>query len=188
MLMKVRWIVAIASLIVLLFVLRPMRQPHADIVAPGAATPISGNATARSSTPPDSPPPTLAAAPGGHPVPVDGDVAPSSPGTPAPVIADSPEAILEALENVQFALRDYRSVFGENPIGTNAEITKALTGSNLKQIKIPLPVGSSVNGEGEMCDRWDTPYFFHQISGKEMEVHSAGPDRVRGTADDVVAK
>ena len=36
--------------------------------------------------------------------------------------------------------------------------------------------------------RWNTPYFFHQISGKQMEIHSAGPDRVRGTADDVVAK
>lgn len=72
----------------------------------------------------------------------------------------------------------------ENPVGTNAEITKALLGDNLKQVKVPIPAGSSVNGEGELCDRWGTPYFFHQLSAKEMEIRSAGPDRKMWTSDD----
>ena len=94
----------------------------------------------------------------------------------------------DEVENVQFALRDYRSALGENPIGTNAEITRALAGDNLKQVKIPMPQGSSVNASGEMCDQWGTPYFFHQLSGKQMEIHSAGPDLKMGTSDDVVVK
>jgi hypothetical protein len=31
-------------------------------------------------------------------------------------------------------------------------------------------------------------YFFHQISASEMEVHSAGPDKVMWTSDDQVVK
>ena len=84
--------------------------------------------------------------------------------------------------------RDYRAAFGENPVGSNAEITRVLTGGNLKQLKLQPPPGSSINSQGEMCDRWGTPYFFHQLSAKQMEIHSAGPDRLMGTSDDIVVK
>ena len=94
----------------------------------------------------------------------------------------------DELDNVQFAVRDFRTAVGENPIGNNIEITKALLGDNLKQVKIPIPTGSSVNGEGELCDRWGTPYFFHQLSAKAMEVRSAGPDHKLWSDDDLVAK
>ena len=72
-----------------------------------------------------------------------------------------------------------------NPVGTNAEITGALLGDNIGQVKVALPVGATVNGRGEMCDLWGTPYFFHQLSGTRMEIRSAGPDRRLWTADDV---
>jgi hypothetical protein len=62
--------------------------------------------------------------------------------------------------------------------------TAALLGNNLKQIKLEVPAGSHLNGEGEMCDRWGTPYFFHQVSATEMEIRSAGPDRKMWTGDD----
>ena len=42
--------------------------------------------------------------------------------------------------------------------------------------------------EGELVDAWGTPYFFHQISGSEMEIHSAGPDKIMWTSDDLVVK
>jgi len=45
-----------------------------------------------------------------------------------------------------------------------------------------------VNDQGEMIDPWGTPYFFHQISGTQMEIHSAGPDHVMWTSDDLVAQ
>ena len=131
-------------------------------------------------------------APGGVPAAVPPPVPPSSAVPPAAASVPQPvpalQEIRDEIDNVQLAFRDYRTVLGENPIGSNAEITKALTGDNLKQVKIPIPEGSSRNADGEMCDRWGTPYFFHQLSGKQMEIHSAGPDRKMGTGDDVVVK
>ena len=94
------------------------------------------------------------------------------------------EDIAEDLSAVDAAIRNFQAVHGENPIGSNAEITGALLGNNLKQIKLELPTGSRLNGEGEMCDRWGTPYFFHQLSKTEMEIRSAGPDRQMWTGDD----
>jgi hypothetical protein len=106
---------------------------------------------------------------------------PSAP--PQPPVADS--AALETdLEEVATSIRDFRLALGENPVGTNAEITRALLGDNLKQVKIPVPAGSSLNAAGELCDRWGTPYFFHQLSKDRMQVRSAGPDRQMWTADD----
>ena len=81
-------------------------------------------------------------------------------------------------------VREYRDAVGENPVGTNAEIVKAVMGDNLKQAKIGLPEGQGINGKGELVDRWGTPYFFHQVSKSEMEIRSAGPDREMWTGDD----
>ena len=94
------------------------------------------------------------------------------------------EDITEDLSAVDATIRSFQTVHGENPIGSNAEITGALLGKNLKQIKLEVPTGSRLNSEGEMCDRWGTPYFFHQVSGTEMEIRSAGPDRQMWTGDD----
>jgi hypothetical protein len=45
-----------------------------------------------------------------------------------------------------------------------------------------------INGNGELVDVWGTPYFFHQLSGTDTEIHSAGPDRIMWTADDLITK
>ena len=41
---------------------------------------------------------------------------------------------------------------------------------------------------GELVDDWDTPFFFHQLSGAETEVRSAGEDRKLWTFDDQVTR
>ena len=113
-------------------------------------------------------------------------VSPNTPIPPAPAAAPVPREKIEAeIEEVQLALRDFRTRLGGNPVGNNAEITKALLGDNLKQVKIPVPSGAQLNGDGELCDRWGTPYFFHQLSGTHMEIRSAGPDRKMWSTDDV---
>ena len=43
-----------------------------------------------------------------------------------------------------------------------------------------------VHRDGELCDRWGTPFFFHAESAARMEIRSAGPDRRLWTEDDVV--
>jgi hypothetical protein len=105
--------------------------------------------------------------------------------------ADSPPGMDAAtvLSNMRVTVNQYRSMFGENPVGTNLEITKALNGDNPKQARfIKEELGLRINGSGELVDYWNTPFFFHQLSGTEMEIHSAGPDKVMWTADDLVTK
>jgi hypothetical protein len=93
------------------------------------------------------------------------------------------------LQNVRRVVRQYGEMFGGNPVGTNPEITAALTGNNPKQINfLTGQPGMRINGNGELVDAWGTPYFFHQLSGTEMEIHSAGPDKIMWTSDDLVTK
>ena len=185
--MKTRWIVALAVVVVIVILSIRPRQHSVENVAV-TATPVP-----RSAMP--FPEPIAATQPANPTSIADAPTSPAEPSAPtAP--ADAPPrtgvpTVVEVrgeIENVQFAVRDYRTAMGENPVGNNAEITKALVGDNLKQVKIPIPTGSSVNANGELCDRWGTPYFFHQLSAKQMEVRSAGPDREMWTADDVNAK
>lgn len=92
------------------------------------------------------------------------------------------------LENVQDMFRNFRTRMKENPVGTNAEIMKAVMGGNPTNAQLGPPEGQSLNEQGELLDRWGTPYFFHQLSKETMEVRSAGPDRVLWNADDLVVK
>jgi hypothetical protein len=48
--------------------------------------------------------------------------------------------------------------------------------------------GLRINGRGELVDYWDTLFLFHQLSGTEMEIRSAGPDKIMWTADDLVTR
>lgn len=72
-----------------------------------------------------------------------------------------------------------------NPVGENQEITAALTGANGLHFAFVAPTHPAINARGELCDRWGTPFRFHQLSGTQMEIRSAGPDGRFGTADDV---
>ena len=105
----------------------------------------------------------------------------------APPPPPEPQAAIE-LDKVRSMLRDYRTLYHENPVGTNADIMKAVMGGNPKQAQLGPPEGQSMNAEGELVDRWGTPYFFHQLSGDLMEIRSAGPDKTLWTSDDVVTK
>ncbi|MGK0184788.1 MAG: hypothetical protein ACI9R3_000562 [Verrucomicrobiales bacterium] len=83
------------------------------------------------------------------------------------------------------AFRQYHKAFGQHPVGTNEEIIAALAGRNRKSVALISPTHADIDGKGRLLDRWGTPYFFHQHSGSEMEVISAGFDRVLFSRDDV---
>lgn len=72
-----------------------------------------------------------------------------------------------------------------NPTGTNAEITAALTGRNPLRLALIPTDHPAINRDGELCDRWGTPFFFHAESATRMEIRSAGPDRKMWNDDDV---
>jgi hypothetical protein len=73
-----------------------------------------------------------------------------------------------------------------NPVGENEEIMAVLTGGNSLQLALIPKNHPAINARGELCDRWGTPFVFHQLSGTQMEIRSAGPDRKLYTADDAV--
>jgi hypothetical protein len=96
---------------------------------------------------------------------------------------------LTVLDKARVAIHNYNSAFGENPVGTNPEITAALMGKNPKQINFITPdSGLRVDDAGELVDAYGTPFFFHQLSGQEMEIRSAGEDRIMWTFDDQVTR
>jgi len=109
-------------------------------------------------------------------------------GKPAPLeYTNLPPEIV--LANVSHAVHDYGSRFGGNPVGVNSEIASQLHGANPKQVDFLQPeAGMRLNAAGELVDPWGTPFFFHQLSGTEMEIHSAGPDQIMWTEDDLVTR
>ena len=112
-------------------------------------------------------------------------IAPAAAAPPKP--PPSLEEGRSAAETVYRMITSYHTRMGENPVGTNAEITKALMGGNpLHATFTPDQNLPPLNAKGELIDPWGTPYFFHQLSGDDMEIHSAGPDKIMGTADDIV--
>ncbi|MFL6541769.1 MAG: hypothetical protein ACJ8I9_01250 [Chthoniobacterales bacterium] len=135
--------------------------------------PMQGRAEARPSQPSrgsSGPPrPTTSTAPTASPLPPDA------------------EAMIE-IDKVNLMIRDYRTIAGENPVGTNAEIMAAVMGKNPRQAKLGPPEGIKLNDKGELIDRWGTPYFFHQLSRDHMEIRSAGADRIMWTEDDPVVR
>ena len=122
------------------------------------------------------------------PKPVQSAVPPQPQATlpPQPDVGVENEVAAD-LQRITRLLRDYRTIAGDNPIGSNAEIVQALSGDNLKQAKI-LPDEMPRNSNGELVDRWGTPYFFHQLSRNSMEIRSAGSDRRMWTSDDVFTR
>jgi hypothetical protein len=89
------------------------------------------------------------------------------------------------LEIISEFLQTYGRARGGNPIGGNAEITAALTGADGHQGRVYPPIHRTIKN-GQLTDRWGTPYWFHPNSGSEMEIRSAGPDKELFTQDDVV--
>lgn len=77
----------------------------------------------------------------------------------------------------------FHRVFGENPVGNQQQIVRALIGDNPKNVAFVSP--DHVSKDGIIADRWGTAYFFHQVSADLTEIISAGPDKQFGTSDDV---
>jgi hypothetical protein len=118
---------------------------------------------------------------------------------PLPASAPAGSAIADALNAPAGTIRRDLEILDElfgafhtnfprsgNPVGENAEITAALTGANPANFVFLSPRHRALNARGELCDRWGTPFRFHQLSGTQMEIRSAGPDRKFATPDDAL--
>ena len=115
---------------------------------------------------------------------------PAVPAGPPPArsVRDAEPDLEADFEKISLMLRDYRTLNGENPVGTNAEIMKSIMGGNPRGAVLGPPEGMMVSGSGELLDRWGTPYFFHALTRDLMEMRSAGPDRRMWNADDLAGE
>jgi hypothetical protein len=192
-----------------------MKRHHLVLAAVLVAIIVFVLAGRRTSTPPQTPPEPIAtpspATPSAQPLstvaPGKASATPRPASTPIAALPPSPSATPKLIprpafdpynppqlegssdvEKTKQMLKDYRTTFGENPFGTNAEIMKSIMGGNKKGAMLGPPEGMSLNGFGELVDHWDNPIFFHQLSREVMEVRSAGPDGRMWTGDDVILK
>ena len=96
--------------------------------------------------------------------------------------------VREDLDLLSVAFDSYHRAFKEMPVaGYNAEFVELLIGKNSKGFQVLPHDHAAINEKGELTDRWGTPYFFHPMSERKVEIISAGPDRKMYTADDVSA-
>jgi hypothetical protein len=156
----------------------PANPQEADPETPGVeVAPSVSRPPAPAPLPAPNPPSPQRQTPAAAPLPAD--------RRPAPVVPEPAQAAVEALA---LNIREYRNRFGGNPVGNNAEIVREMDGGNAKGAAYLPSELRRLNGQGELIDEWGTPYFFHQESAKEMEIRSAGADRVMWTSDDIVAR
>lgn len=92
------------------------------------------------------------------------------------------------LQVVATLLQEYRRATGSMPAGQlNDEIVRHLQGKNVRGVAVLPKTHPMINADGELMDRWGTPYFFHSESSYVMTVRSAGPDRKFWNSDDVLS-
>ena len=114
---------------------------------------------------------------------------PDSPQQDTPKVSIDPEGktVAEDIAYLKNLFQHYRSAWKQNPIGTHQEILAALTGDNPQSVAY-LPKNHPAIANGQLHDRWGTPFYFHQISGEVMEIRSAGPDEVHWNKDDITIR
>ncbi len=137
-----------------------------------------------------------AATPPVVPSPLPSPAEPAPPVQPAPTYyppLDQLNSPTHPVERDLIILRDlffsYQTAIKDpsgNPVGTHAEIVRALQGHNRARLAFLPARHPALNERGELVDRWGTPYFFHALSGASMEIRSAGPDRILYTTDDAL--
>jgi hypothetical protein len=82
----------------------------------------------------------------------------------------------EDVENLFIALQKYKEIIGSFPVGSNAEVVKALKGSNPKNAIIIVGRKNELNEKGEFVDPWKTPLKIY-FCDKDVLIRSAGPNR-----------
>lgn len=94
---------------------------------------------------------------------------------------------MKDLEIVAEFVETYAKGTGASPVGDNADITAALTGTQFPGQKARVfPQNHRAVRNGQLVDRWGEPFWFHPNSGSSMEIRSGGPDKRLFTEDDVI--
>ncbi len=82
----------------------------------------------------------------------------------------------EDVDNLFVGLQKYKERVGSYPTGGNADIAKALSGENSKNIIILVGRKNELNEKGEHVDLWGTALKIY-FSDANILIRSAGPNR-----------
>lgn len=82
----------------------------------------------------------------------------------------------EDVDNLFFALQQYKERIGSYPVGSNAQVVQALLGNNAKNLIILVGRKKDLNSKGEFVDPWGTPLRIY-FAGEGILVRSAGPNK-----------
>jgi type II secretory pathway pseudopilin PulG len=88
---------------------------------------------------------------------------------------------------LETALESYKAEHGDYPSSTeDGQVAKLLIGDKSRKGYF-APNAGWINSKGEFIDGWGTPLHFrrHTGGGGWIEIISAGPDKIFGTADDI---
>src|SRR5215471_8935716 len=80
------------------------------------------------------------------------------------------------IENLFTGLQKYKERLGQYPIGSNADVAKALNGQNPKGVMVIVGKKSDLNEKGEFVDPWGTPLRIY-FGDNAVLIRSAGPNR-----------
>lgn len=81
----------------------------------------------------------------------------------------------EDVDNLFTALQKYKERVGTYPTGGNLEVSKALQGSNPKNVIVIVGRKTNMNDKGEFIDPWGTPLRIY-FSDAGVLIRSAGPN------------
>ena len=79
------------------------------------------------------------------------------------------------VESLFDGLQKYKEYVGSYPVGSNAEIAKALQGGNPKRVTVLVGRKLDMNAKGEYIDPWGTPLRIY-FSDSSVLIRSAGPN------------
>ena len=82
----------------------------------------------------------------------------------------------EDIENLFAGLQKYKERVGSYPVGSNAQVAKALQGENNKNVIILVGRKTELNEKGEYVDPWGTPLKIYFTEGGVL-IRSAGANR-----------
>jgi len=80
------------------------------------------------------------------------------------------------VDNLFSAIQKYKERVGGYPAGGNAEVAKALNGTNVKNVIVLISARIERNDKGEFIDPWGTPLRIY-FSDTGVLIRSAGPNR-----------
>lgn len=94
-------------------------------------------------------------------------------------------ADISALADLTRAYLEQPDGAGRETVGFNEDLARALTNRDVLG-EAAIPAGHPILRDGQLIDRWGTPWHVHPLASDRIQLRSAGPDRKLFTPDDLV--